>query len=225
MAGAAIGSAIAGVVGNVMSMRGQKKINREQIALSREQMQFQERMSSTAHQREVADLKQAGLNPILSGTGGSGASTPTGAMASLENPAESWENLGATASSAVSAGLQARLNKQAVRAARAEADKREVEAQEASYRWNIGRAVTETEGGRDKSLIQREIESRVSEMEQSSALRAKDVEVRSGEGARAALDEDFFRDDWPKIRDMIDKYLPDGISSALGLILRNWSRR
>lgn len=50
-----------------------RQFNHTESLLAR---QFEERMSSTAHQREIQDLAAAGLNPVLSVTGGSGASTP-----------------------------------------------------------------------------------------------------------------------------------------------------
>lgn len=55
------------------------KFNHDEADLSRK---WQEYMSNTAHQREIKDLQAAGLNPVLSAMGGSGAPVTSGATAS-----------------------------------------------------------------------------------------------------------------------------------------------
>ncbi len=115
--------AVAGFTGGLDLLGGFLR-NRAARRESARQMAFQERMSSTAHQREVKDLRLAGLNPILSATGGSGASSPGGAQAPIVNPV----------SSAVSSALSARrvqqeiLNLKAVKL-KTEADTRQTEHQ------------------------------------------------------------------------------------------------
>lgn len=92
MIGALIGagiSAAGGLIGSYMQNKAQKEMNEKNLSFQKENLDYQKHLQQqiferedTAHQREVKDLRSAGLNPLLSTGAGAGAGSvvPTEAM-------------------------------------------------------------------------------------------------------------------------------------------------
>lgn len=80
-----------GVYSALSATDAQKEANETNVSLQRENRSWEEEMANTAHQREVSDLKAAGLNPILS-VNKSGAVTPNIQPASVESLAPIYQN-------------------------------------------------------------------------------------------------------------------------------------
>lgn len=98
MAWQAIAGAVAGsIVDGAFGMANNAMSFDQNLRLQHDAQAWQERMSNTAHQREVADLMSANLNPRLSAMNGSGASTGSVGANSAQpqaiRPAESFLNI------------------------------------------------------------------------------------------------------------------------------------
>ncbi len=115
------GGLLGSIIGAGASYAGQRTANRTNLTIAREgtaankeeaalNRTFQKEMSSTAHQRQVADLESAGLNPLLSATGG--ATAPSGGQGSALGARVENEMSGSITSAIEAASLQLAKSKQ-----------------------------------------------------------------------------------------------------------------
>lgn len=89
------------IIDDVSGATSAREANAANQQTAREQMAFQERMSSSAYQRATADMKAAGINPMLAAQNG-GASSPGGARADVAPVPTKLQGVVSTAEKAAS---------------------------------------------------------------------------------------------------------------------------
>lgn len=165
-------AAAGGIISSALNAREARK-NRE----------FQERMSSTAHQREVADLRAAGINPAFRSMGG--ASAPPGDRAEIED----------VVGKGVSTALAAKQMQANIDLTKAQAEKLRMESASINMEWEAGkwdRLVSEKEisqmSAEQKRMelgflrrqLEADIQQRVSSAEAARARAALDRAALTG---------------------------------------------
>lgn len=125
----------ASLLGSIFSSNTSAQNTQAQIAASEQQQQtqnqFQEQMSNTAYQRASADMKAAGLNPMMMFGSGSAASSPSGSsiQAPMPQTKSALGDLGDAVSKAFSSALQVKtFDKMTEEIANLQTDRAKMEA-------------------------------------------------------------------------------------------------
>lgn len=141
-----IGTAVGAIGGGIIDFLGNQSANEENrrqfdetMAFNKEMLtsarQYNTEMANTAHQREMADLRKAGINPMMTAMGGNGAPSPVSPTSTqgVGNAAKAPQ-IGAQLASAIPSALSAANTLAAIKNADADTILKKANAIEASAR-------------------------------------------------------------------------------------------